>query len=63
LTRRATLSHAPIEETLSTFGCKGFESIEKEANGIYEIEDAKCAMGTMDIKLDKDYTVVLISRY
>jgi hypothetical protein len=52
-----------IEETLSTFGCKGYESIEKEANGIYEIEDAKCEMGTMDIKLDKDYTVVLISRY
>lgn len=52
-----------IEETLSTFGCKGYESIEKEANGIYEIEDAKCTMGTMDIKLDKDHTVILISRY
>ena len=52
-----------IEETLSTFGCSGYESIEKEANGIYEIEDAKCKMGTMDIKLDKDYTVILISRY
>jgi hypothetical protein len=52
-----------IEEVLSTFGCKSYESIEKEANGIYEIEDAKCSMGTMDIKLDKDYTVVLISRY
>jgi len=52
-----------IEETLSTFGCSGYEGIEKEANGIYEIEDAKCKMGTMDIKLDKDYTVILISRY
>jgi hypothetical protein len=52
-----------IEETLSTFGCKGYESIEKEANGIYEIEDVKCTMGTMDIKLDKDHTVILISRY
>ena len=25
-----------IEETLSTFGRKGYESIEKEANGTYE---------------------------
>jgi hypothetical protein len=52
-----------IEETLSAFGCKGYESIEKEDNGIIEIEDAKCEMGTMDIKLDKDHTVILISRY
>ncbi len=52
-----------IEETLSTLGCSGYEGIEKEGNGIYEIEDADCKMGTMDIKLDKDYTVILISRY
>ena len=52
-----------IEETLSTLGCKGYESIEKESNGIIEIEDAKCEMGTIDIKLDKDHTVVLISRF
>jgi len=52
-----------IEETLSTLGCSGYEGIEKEGSGIYEIEDAKCKMGTVDIKLDKDYTVILISRY
>jgi hypothetical protein len=52
-----------IEETLSTLGCSGYEGIEKEDSGIYEIEDAKCEMGTMDIKLGKDYTVILISRY
>jgi hypothetical protein len=52
-----------IEGVLSTLGCKGYEGIEKEDVGVYEIEDAKCAMGTMDIKLDKDYTVILISRY
>jgi predicted outer membrane protein len=52
-----------IEGVLSTLGCKGYEGIEKEDAGVYEIEDAKCAMGTMDIKLDKDYTVILISRY
>jgi hypothetical protein len=52
-----------IEETLSTLGCSGDESVKKEEQGIYEIEDAKCKMGTVDIKLDKDYTVILISRY
>jgi len=52
-----------IEETLSLLGCSGYEGVEKEGTGIYEIEDAKCKMGTMDIKLDKDYTVILISRY
>ena len=30
---------------------------------IYEIDDAKCKMGTMDIKLDKDFSVILISRF
>jgi len=52
-----------IEETLSTLGCSGYESIKKEEQGVYEIDDAKCKMGTMDIKLDKDFTVILISRY
>ena len=48
-----------IEATLSTLGCKGYEGLKKEEQGIYEIDDAKCAMGTVDIKLDKDYTVIL----
>ena len=52
-----------IEETLSTLGCSGYESVKKEEQGIYEIDDAKCKMGTVDIKLDKDYTVILVSRY
>jgi len=52
-----------IEETLSTLGCSGYESVKKEEQGIYEIDDAECKMGTVDIKLDNDYTVVLISRY
>ena len=52
-----------VEATLSALGCKGYEGIKKEEQGIYEIDDAKCAMGTVDIKLDKDYTVILISRY
>ena len=52
-----------IEAVLSDFGCSGYEKIEKEDQGIYEIDDAKCKMGTVDIKLDKDYKVVVISAY
>jgi hypothetical protein len=52
-----------MQATLTALGCTGYEEIKKEEQGIYEIDDAKCKMGTMDIKLDKDYTVNLISRY
>ena len=37
-----------VEATLSTLGCKGYEGLKKEEQGIYEIDDAKCAMGTVD---------------
>ena len=52
-----------IEAVLSDLGCSGYESLKKEEQGVYEIDDAKCKMGTMDIKLDKDIKVLLISRY
>jgi Peptidase propeptide and YPEB domain len=52
-----------IEAVLSDLGCSGYESLKKEEEGVYEIDDAKCKMGTMDIKLDKDIKVLLISRY
>jgi hypothetical protein len=52
-----------VQATLTALGCTGYEEIEKEEQGIYEIDDAKCNMGTVDIKLDKDYTVILVSRY
>ena len=54
---------AEVEAALSMLGCSGYEELKKEEQGIYEIDDAKCKMGTVDIKLDKDYTVILISRY
>ena len=52
-----------IKAVLSELGCSGYEEIEKEDNGIYELDDAKCKMGTVDIKLDKDYKVMVISAY
>ena len=42
---------------------QGPEGVKKKEEGIYEIDNAKCKMGTMDIKLDKDFSVILISRY
>jgi len=52
-----------IEAVLSELGCSDYEALKKEEEGVYEIDDAKCKMGTMDIKLDKDVKVLLISRY
>lgn len=52
-----------VEAALSMLGCSGYESLKKEEEGVYEIDDAKCKMGTVDIKLDKDLKVLIISRY
>ena len=52
-----------VKAALAELGCEDGEGFKKEAEGVYEIDDAKCKMGTMDIKLDKDFSVILISRY
>jgi hypothetical protein len=52
-----------VTAALADLGCKDPEGVKHEEEGIYEIDDAKCKMGTMDIKLDKDFSVILISRY
>jgi hypothetical protein len=54
---------AKIKAALTELGCEDGEDFKKEAEGVYEIDDAKCKMGIMDIKLDKDFKVILISRY
>jgi hypothetical protein len=46
---------AKVTAALADLGCKDPEGVKKEEEGIYEIDDAKCKMGTMDIKLDKDF--------
>lgn len=48
---------------MCTLGCKGYEEVEVEDNGYIEIDDAKCEFGTMDIKLDPDGKIVLMSAY
>lgn len=52
-----------LKKVLATIGCDGWEEVEVEDNGTIEVEDAKCKMGTMDIKLNKNMEVQLISRF
>jgi hypothetical protein len=52
-----------LKAALTELGCEDGEGFKKEEEGVYEIDDAKCKMGIMDIKLDKDFKVILISRY
>jgi hypothetical protein len=53
-----------IKAALEAFGCTGGE-MEKEDEGstlLYEVDDAKCKSGEYDIKLDKNFNVILILR-
>jgi hypothetical protein len=44
-------------------GCSGGKmEKETEATGVYEVHDAKCKDGQYDIKLDKDFKVIVIAR-
>jgi hypothetical protein len=52
-----------IQAPLHAWGCSGGK-IEKETEptGVYEIDDAKGKDGQYDIKLDKDFKVIVITR-
>jgi hypothetical protein len=53
-----------IKAALEAFGCTGGE-MEKEDEGsalLYEVDDAKCKSGEYDIKLDKDFKVIVMIR-
>ena len=54
---------AKVTAALADLGCKDPKGVKEEQEGIYEIDDGKCKMGTMDIKLDKDFKVILMLRY
>jgi hypothetical protein len=52
-----------IKATMQAWGCSGGKmEQEAEASGIYEVDDAKCKDGQYDIKLDKEFKIILISR-
>jgi hypothetical protein len=52
-----------IKATLAAWGCSGGKmEKETEGTGVYEVDDAKCKDGQYDIKLDKDFKVISMTR-
>jgi hypothetical protein len=52
-----------IQAALQAWGCSGGKmEQETEASSVYEVDDAKCKNGQYDIKLDKDFKVIVITR-
>jgi hypothetical protein len=52
-----------IQSAIKLWGCTGGKmEHETEATGVYEVDDAKCHGGQYDIKLDKDFKVIAITR-
>jgi len=52
---------AKIKAALAQIGCEGGD-YDKEASGIFEVDDATCKIGPYDFKLDKDFNITLMSR-
>ncbi len=52
-----------IAAAIEAVGCSGGEmEKESEGSGYFEVDDAKCKNGQFDIKLDKDFNVITMSR-
>jgi hypothetical protein len=67
----AALADGPVSEqdaqkirtTMEAWGCSGGKiEQETEGSGIYEVDDAKCKDGQYDLKLDKEFKVISITR-
>jgi hypothetical protein len=52
-----------IKAALEVLGCMGGK-IEKETegSGYFEVDDAKCKDGQYDVKLDKDFKMIAMTR-
>lgn len=54
---------AKIKEAVAAWGCEGGEfEKESEGTGVYEAEDVKCKGGQYDFRLDKDFSVFVITK-
>jgi hypothetical protein len=52
-----------IKAALEAVGCTGGKTEkETEGSGYFEVDDAKCRDGQYDIKLDKDFKVIVMTR-
>ena len=67
----ASLSDTPVSETDATniratmqaWGCSGGKiEQESEGTGVFEVDDAKCKDGQYDLKRDKEFKVISITR-
>jgi hypothetical protein len=67
----AVLADTPVSEAnaqkiraaLEAWGCSGGKmEQETEGTSVYEVDDAKCKDGQYDIKLDKDFKIISITR-
>jgi hypothetical protein len=52
---------AKIAEVIKAFNCEMPKEIEKEDSGIFELDDVKCQAGQFDIKVGKDFKVMVIT--
>jgi hypothetical protein len=54
---------AKIKAAVAAWGCEGgsYEK-ETEGSGVYEAEDVKCKAGQYDFRLDKDFSVFVITK-
>jgi hypothetical protein len=54
---------AKIKTAIETLGCSGGKmEKETEGSGYFEVDDAKCKDGQYDIKLDKDFKLIAMTR-
>jgi hypothetical protein len=52
-----------IKAALEALGCTGGKmEKETEGSGYFEVDDAKCKDGQYDIKLDKDFKMLAMTR-
>ena len=53
-----------IKAALEAFGCTGgkIEKEDEDSTLLYEVDEAKCKSGEYDVKLDKNFNVIIIVR-
>jgi len=50
-----------VNVTLEKVGCKAIE-VEKEADTLFEVDDAECTIGQYDIKLDGQFNIISMTK-
>lgn len=56
-TKPTTQEMEKLKSALSSIGCKGGD-MEKERDGIFEVDDTKCQDGEYDIEFNEKFNVI-----